>query len=136
MVFAGSFDWHLRQRTEKRFRFGDLGKFGCRDKALESGREQRMSVRGTARGIIKSCQIESCAQLKTARLLLLRDGDCSKERILGRRRIRRIALEQNLPVQAMQEGVAPVFSCLTREDQRFVDAAQGSVWVVLSFDLG
>ena len=37
------------------------------------------------RGIIKSCQIESCAQLKTARLLLLRDGEGREERILGRR---------------------------------------------------
>src|SRR6516165_2792406 len=66
------------------------------EKALERKREQGMSVRGTARAIIKSCQMESCAQLKTARLLLLRDRDCSEERILSRRRMRRIALEQNL----------------------------------------
>ena len=59
-------------------------------------REQGMSVRETTRGIIKSCQIKSCAQLKTARLLLLRDGDCSEQCILGRCRIRWIALEQNL----------------------------------------
>jgi hypothetical protein len=76
------------------------------------GREQGMSVHGTARGIIKSCQIESCARLKTPRLLLLRDGDSGKECILG---IRRIALEQNLGAAAMQETVAPVFCCLTCE---------------------
>jgi hypothetical protein len=40
--------------------------------------------------------MQSRAQLETPRLLLLRDGDCSEERLLGRRRIRRIALEQNL----------------------------------------
>jgi hypothetical protein len=51
----------LRQRTEKRFRFRNLGKFGCWDKAIESTREQGMSVRRTAPGMIKSCQIESCA---------------------------------------------------------------------------
>ncbi len=34
-----------------------------------------MSIGGTARGIMKACQTESCMQFKTARLLLLRDGD-------------------------------------------------------------
>ena len=104
-----------RERAEKRLRFRDLGKFRGRRKTLEGRHEQGMSVRGTARGIVKSCQIESCAQLKTARLLLLRDGDCSEKSILGRPRIRRIVLEQNRAAQAMQESVAPVFSCLTRE---------------------
>jgi hypothetical protein len=46
---------------------------------------------------------------------LLRDGDCSDECLLGPRRIRRIALEQNLAAAAMQESVAPAFSCLTCE---------------------
>jgi hypothetical protein len=77
-------------------RFRNLGKFGCRGKALEHRREQGMSICGTARGIIQSCQIESCAQLETARLLLLRNGDCRKECRLGRRGTRRVALEQNL----------------------------------------
>jgi hypothetical protein len=72
-----------------------------------------MSVSGTAGGIIKACQIESRAQLKTPHLLLLRDDDCSEQCILGRRCIRRIALEQNLAAQAMQESVAPMFSCFT-----------------------
>jgi hypothetical protein len=42
--------------------------------------------------------------------LLLRDGHCGEECVLGRRRIGRIALEQNLAAQAMQESVAPVFT--------------------------
>jgi hypothetical protein len=78
-----------------------------------------MSIRATARGTIQSCQIESGAQLKTPRLLLLRDGDCGEERILGQRRIRRMALEQNPAAQAMQESVAPVFSCLTCKQPEF-----------------
>jgi hypothetical protein len=53
-------------------------------------------------------QIEGCAQLKTARPLLLRDGDCNEECILGQRRIRPIALEQNLAATVMQESVARV----------------------------
>jgi hypothetical protein len=44
---------------------------------------------------------------------VLRDGDCGEECILGQRRIRRIALEQNLAAQAVQESVAPVFPCVT-----------------------
>jgi hypothetical protein len=70
-------------------------------------------------------------QFKTARLLLLRDGDGGEERILGRRRIDRIALEQDLAAQAMEERVAPVFSCLTCESQRFVDPGQRRRYVAL-----
>jgi hypothetical protein len=65
--------------------------------------------------VIELRQRERRAQLKTARLLLLCDGDCSEKCILSRRRIRRIALEQNLAAQAMQESVAPALSCLTCE---------------------
>src|SRR5215471_14144614 len=125
-----------RQRREKRLRFRDLGKFRGRRKALEPGREQGMRVRGSVRRVIELRQRERCAQLKTARLLLPRDGDCSEECILGRRRIRRAALEQNLAAQAMQESVAPVFSCLTCEAYRFVDPGRRSICVALSFDLG
>jgi len=48
-----------------------------------------------------------------ARLLLLRDGDCREECVLGKRRVCQIALEQDLAAQAMQESVAPAFTCLT-----------------------
>jgi hypothetical protein len=48
-------------------------------KALERRCEQGISVDGTARGTIQPCEIESCAQLKTARLLLMRDGDCCED---------------------------------------------------------
>jgi hypothetical protein len=74
-----------------------------------------MGVGGAVRGVIELRQRERPAQLETARLLLLRDGDCSEERILGRRRIRRIALEQNLAAAAVQVSVAPVFSRLACE---------------------
>src|SRR5215471_20883886 len=74
-----------RQRAEKRLRCRDLGKFRGRRKALKRRREHGTSVRGTAGGIIQSCQIKSRAQLKTARLLLLRDGDCSAQCLLGQR---------------------------------------------------
>jgi hypothetical protein len=65
--------------------------------------------------VIELRQRERRAQLETPRLLLLGDGDCSEERILSRGRIRRIAFEEKLATAAMQESVAPAFSCLTRE---------------------
>src|SRR5262249_54493389 len=86
--------------------------------------------------LIKLGQRKRRAQLKDPCFLLLGEGDCREQCILGRRRIRRIALEQNLAAQAMQESVAPVFSCLTCEGQRFLDPDQGSLCVALSFDLG
>jgi hypothetical protein len=52
---------------------------------------------------------------RSSALFAAADGDCGEQCILGRRRIRRIALEHNLAVAAMQESVAPAFSCLSRE---------------------
>ena len=95
-----------------------------------------MSVRNTTGRLIKFRQRERRAQLKTPCLLLLGDGNYGEERILGWHRIRRIALEQNLAAAAMQESVAPVFSCRACEGQRLVDPGQCSLCVALSFDLG
>jgi hypothetical protein len=75
-------------------------------------------------------------QFEAARLLLLRDGDCREKSLLGRRFIRRTALEENLAAQTMQESIAPVFSILACESQRCVDLGQGSRCAALSFDLG
>src|SRR5215831_5872859 len=86
--------------------------------------------------MIELRQRECRAQLETPRLLLLRDGDCGEERILGGCRIYRIALEQNLAAEAMQESVAPVLSCLTCEGAGFVDPGPGPLCVALNFDLG
>jgi hypothetical protein len=83
-----------------------------------------MNGRGTLITFIKSCQIESRAEFKTTRLLRLSDGDCREECVLGRRRIRRIALEQNLAAPAMKEGVAPVFP-------RFIGKGEGLYFSML-----
>jgi hypothetical protein len=95
-----------------------------------------MSARGPARGIVESRQTESRAQLKTARLLLPHDGDCPEECLFGRHCILRIALEQNLAAQAIEESVAPALSCLACESERFIDPGEGSRCVDLRFDLG
>src|SRR5215472_16514936 len=95
-----------------------------------------MSIRRSVR-VIELRQRERRAQLETPCLLLLRDGDCSEERILGRGGVRRIALEQNLAAQAMQESVRPVLSRLMREPEPLVNSRQGLFYVLpFGFDLG
>jgi hypothetical protein len=75
--------------------------------------ESGMGIGGAAGRLIKLGQRQRGAQFEALCLLLLRNGDCSEERILGRRRIRSIALEQTLAAALIQESVAPAFSCLT-----------------------
>jgi hypothetical protein len=94
-------------------RFRDLGKFRGRRKTFERRSEHGMRIGWPAVRLIKLGQGKRCAQFKTPCFLLLGEGDCGEQCILGRRRIRRIALEQNLAAQAIQESVAPVFFCLT-----------------------
>ena len=96
-----------------------------------------MGVGGAAGRLIKLRQRQRRAQLETPRLLLLRDGDSGEECFLGRRRVRRIALQQNLAADAVQESVALVFSRLAREHQCFVDPAQGFLGALpVGFELG
>ena len=64
-----------------------------------------MGVGVAAARLIMLRQRERRAQLKAPRLLLLRDSDCGEEGFFGRRRIRRIALEQNLAADAMRFGL-------------------------------
>jgi hypothetical protein len=72
---------------------------------------------------------QNCAPSAAAR------RQCRKENVVGRRPIGRIALEQNLAAQTMQESIAPVFTCLVRESEGLVDSGQRSLCVVLHFDL-
>jgi hypothetical protein len=66
-------------------------------KSHEAQTRAKHGIRRTARSIVKSRQPESCAQLQTTRLLLLRDGDCGEECLLGRRCIRRSRFKRISP---------------------------------------
>jgi predicted ATPase len=57
---ARSFE--LRECRKQRLRLFDLGKFRGRRKTDQRGRQHRIGVRGTARRVIKSCQVESRAE--------------------------------------------------------------------------
>jgi hypothetical protein len=74
-------------------------------------------------------------QFEAARLLRLRDGDGGLEGFFGRRKIRRIAL-QDYAADAVELGVGPALSRLARQRQSFVDPPQGAVRVIpLRFEL-
>jgi hypothetical protein len=76
-------------------------------------------------------------QLIAARALLFRDGDGREEGLFSGRRVRGIALEQDIAADAEEQGVGPMLSRLIGERQRVVDPAQGSVRVVpFAFELG
>jgi hypothetical protein len=94
----------MTSARRKRLLFRDLEKFRGRRKAAERRCGQGVGVRETGRGIINSCQIECCAQLKASRLLLLCDRECSEERILSRRRIARSRLSRISPRQRSRKA--------------------------------
>ena len=63
-------------------------------------------------------------QAEAARALLLRDGDGGLESFLGRRRVSRVALQQDFAAQAMEERELRTLPELMRESQRLVNASQ------------
>src|SRR6478609_9470099 len=69
-----------------------------------------MGVGGTAGRLIKPPQRERGAQLEALCLLLLRDGNGSKERLLRRRRVHSIALEQNIAANAVRFSSEPALT--------------------------
>ena len=104
-------------------RFFDLRKFRRPRKAFERGRERGTGVGGAVGRLIKLRQRSRRAQPKAPRSLLLRDGDRGEECFFRRRRVSRIALQQNLAADAIQESIAPAFFCLPCKRQRFIDPA-------------
>ena len=67
----------------------------------------------------------------------LRYSNCSEESLLRRGRIQRIALEQNLAADAMQQSVSPVCFHFGCERQRFINPRQGCFrGLSLRFDFG
>jgi hypothetical protein len=58
---------------------------------------------------------------------LLRDGDGGQERLLGRRGIRRIALEQNIAADAVALRVKPTLSRAPAVGEDAVDGGEGSL---------
>jgi hypothetical protein len=100
----------------------DFRKLRRRRKAFERWRQHGISVGGAAGRPTKLREGKRRAQLEAFRFLLLRDGDGSEEGILRWRRVRRVALEENLAADAVQEGLDPMLACLLRQRQGIVDA--------------
>ena len=75
--------------------------------------------------MIELRQRERRAELEAPRLLLLRDGDGRQERFLGRRSIRRIALEQNIAAGAVALRVKPTLSRALAIGDGAIDGGEG-----------
>ena len=94
-----------------------------------------MGIFGTTGRLIELRQPERRLELKAPRLLLLCNRDGGEERFLRWRSIRRIALEQNLAADAVEERIGPMFAGLARERQRFVNPRQGFFRVLSGLNL-
>ena len=114
-----------RQSYQQRLRLADLRKIRRRRKTFERGGQYGTGVGIPAAALIKIGKRQRPAQLKTAHLLLFRDGYRSQECFLGRCGMRGITLQQNVAADAVQDSVIAVFSSLLRERQRFIDPTQG-----------
>jgi nucleotide-binding universal stress UspA family protein len=101
----------------------DTSNLGLRE-AIELAKDQHSALRLIH--VIDFTMAYRRAQLEAPRLLLLGDGNGGEECFLGWRCIRGIAPEQNLAADAVQQRVGPMFSRLTHERQRVLDAGQSS----------
>jgi hypothetical protein len=87
----------LRQGHEQRLRLGDLGHCRGRREAIERGREDGARFDGAGCRLVELRQRKRRAKFKTARALLLRDGDGGQEGFFRRRGVGGVALEQSSP---------------------------------------
>jgi len=103
-------------------RLGEFGELSGRREALDRGRQQRGCV-GVAIGrAIKLCQRQPGAQFEAARFLRLRDRDHGLQRLLGRRGIGRIALQQDLGADAVYLRFVPALLGAPRFGERILQA--------------
>ena len=81
-------------------RLDEFGELLGRRKALDRRRQHGVRIDVAIGRAIKLCQRERGAQFEAAGFLRLRDSDRSLQRLLGRRGIGRIALQQDLGADA------------------------------------
>ena len=125
------------QCIEQRLRFRYLRKFRRRREALERGGEDGVGIGGAAGRLVELRQCERRLQAEATRALLLCDGDGGEECFLGRPRVCRISLEQDVAANAVEESVGPAFARLDSERERCVDPARGAFRVLsFGFELG
>ena len=127
----------LRQRRQQRLRLGDLRHFRRRRKAFERGREDGVGVGGAGGRLVELGERQRRAQFKTARGLLLRDGDGGQEGFFRGRGVGGVALEQDFAARPMQFRFERAIAGAVARRQRFVEDRNGAVGIARpGFGLG
>ena len=86
-----------------------------------------MSLREAVGRLVEPGERERRTQLETARRLLLRDGNRGQERVLSRRGVGRVVLEQHLTAGAMQFRFEGTMTEPLARRQGFVEDRKGAV---------
>ena len=94
---------------------------------FERRREDGAGVGGAAGRSTEFGQRERRLQFEASRLLRLCDGDGGAEGLLGRRRIRGIALQEDVAAKPMEDRVRNALAGLLRDCQALVDQRQRDV---------
>ena len=115
------------QRGKEGLRLGELGELLGRREALDRRRQHGVRI-GVAIGrAIKLRQRQRGAQFEAARFLRLRNGDRGPQRLLGRRGIGRVALQQDLGADAAHLRFAPALLGALQLGKRVVQAAEPGI---------
>jgi hypothetical protein len=105
---AGALDrLAFRERCEKGLCLGEFGELLGRREALDRRRQHSVGVGVAIVAAIELRQRQRGAQFEAPRFLQLRDGDRGLQRLLVRRGIGRVAVQQDLGANAVHFGFVP-----------------------------
>ncbi len=108
-------------------RLGEFGELLGRREALDRRRQHGVRI-GVAIGrAIELRQRQRGAQFEAARLLRLRDRDRGLQRLLGRRSIGRVALQQDLGADAVHLRFVPALLGALQLGERVVQAPEPGI---------
>jgi len=117
----------FREHREKGLRVGEFGELLGRREALDRLRQHGVRI-GVAIGrATKLRKRQRGAQFETARLLRLRDSDRGLQRLLSRRGVGRVALQQDLAADAVDFRFVPTGLSGLQVDERIVQAPEPGI---------
>ena len=108
-------------------RLGEFGELLCRREALDRRRQHGVGVDVAIGRAIKFRQSQRGAQFEAARFLRLRDSDRRVQRLFGRHRISRVALQQDLAADAVHFRFVPALLGALQLSERVVQAPEPGI---------